>query len=70
MGGAAGGAEASRTALRALGTTLLDTASELDADQRMQSGFRLANTRVSESAAAVPALRDMGWICLGRLSMG
>ena len=60
MGGAAGGAEASRTALRALGTTLLDTASELDADQRMQRGFRLANTRVSESAAAVPALRDMG----------
>lgn len=60
MGGAAGGAEASRTALRALGAALLDVGTEPRADERMRLGFRLANTRVFESAAAVPALRDMG----------
>ena len=60
MGGAAGGAEASRTALRALGATLLETATSVVMGDRMRSGFHAANARVSESAAAVPALRDMG----------
>ncbi|MEC8653563.1 MAG: protein phosphatase 2C domain-containing protein [Planctomycetota bacterium] len=56
MGGAAGGAEASRTALRALGAALL----EGDGAQRMRDGFVSAGARVAESAAAIPALRDMG----------
>ena len=60
MGGAVGGAEASRTALRALGATLLDEAVEPSATARMQLGFQVANARVHESAIAVPALRDMG----------
>jgi PPM family protein phosphatase len=60
MGGVAGGAEASRTALRALGATLLDSSASPSAAERMQLGFRVANERVFEAAAAVPALRDMG----------
>jgi len=56
MGGAAGGAEASRTALRALGAALL----ERDGEVGMREGFEQASARVLESAAAVPALRDMG----------
>lgn len=56
MGGAAGGAEASRTALRALGAALL----ERDGEVSMRDGFERASARVLESAAAVPALRDMG----------
>ncbi len=65
MGGAAGGAEASRTALRALGATMLDS-TKIPADgvdsvaTRMSSGFHSANDRVRESAQAVPVLRDMG----------
>ncbi|MCB9876027.1 MAG: serine/threonine-protein phosphatase [Planctomycetes bacterium] len=59
MGGVAGGAEASRTALRALGATVVDGA-VAGADERLRRGFRAASGRVFESAAAVPALRDMG----------
>ena len=60
MGGVAGGAEASRTALRALGTTLLDASAVAVVQERMRTGFHAANASVFESAAAVPALRDMG----------
>ena len=60
MGGAAGGAEASRTALRALGAVLLEGEVDGEADARMRDGFLQANARVFESATAVPALRDMG----------
>ncbi|MAD34739.1 MAG: hypothetical protein CMJ88_13425 [Planctomycetes bacterium] len=56
MGGAAGGAEASRTALRALGATLIDG----DPRAGMSAGFARASVNVLQSAAAVPALRDMG----------
>lgn len=56
MGGAAGGAEASRTALRALGSVLLDG----DPADAMRAGFERAAERVAEAADAVPALRDMG----------
>ena len=56
MGGAAGGAEASRTALRALGAALL----ERDGEVSMRGGFERASARLLEAAAAVPALRDMG----------
>lgn len=60
MGGAAGGAEASRTALRALGAVLLEDDADGDVGARMRNGFLQAHARVRESAAAVPALRDMG----------
>lgn len=60
MGGSAGGAEASRTALRALGASLVDANGSEQIDERMRTGFHAANARVFESAAAVPALRDMG----------
>jgi protein phosphatase len=63
MGGVAGGAEASRTALRALGASLLDGDGDgagAAADAGMRGGFHSAQQRVHESATAVPALRDMG----------
>lgn len=60
MGGTAGGAEASRAALRALGSTVLDGESSDSIGDRLEDGFRAAATRVAEQAAAVPALRDMG----------
>ncbi len=60
MGGAAGGAEASRTALRALGMAVLDGASKAPLEQRLRDGFAAASMRVFDAAAAVPALNDMG----------
>lgn len=76
MGGTAGGAEASRAALRALGSTVLDGASEVPLGERLEHGFRAAAERVFEQAGAVPALRDMGTtltaLCLspGRAAVG
>jgi PPM family protein phosphatase len=60
MGGAAGGAEASRSALRALARIVLDGASQEPLDLRLQAGFQEAARRIAEQATAVPALRDMG----------
>lgn len=60
MGGAAGGAEASRIALRALGTAVLDGASATPLPQRFVRGFEVASERVFAESASVPALRDMG----------
>ena len=60
MGGVAGGAEASRTALWALGTAVLDGASLVPYEQRVREGFAAASVRLFDAAAAVPALRDMG----------
>lgn len=60
MGGVAGGAEASRMALRALGSAVLDAASGLAIEARLQAGFQAAATRLHEHATAVPALREMG----------
>jgi len=60
MGGVAGGAEASRTALRALGAALLDSRGEGDSEQRMLDSFRAAHERVIESAQTVHALHGMG----------
>lgn len=60
MGGAAGGAEASRAALRALGAAVLDGASVQSADERLQAGFSAAAARVFEHTVLVPSLRDMG----------
>lgn len=60
MGGAAGGAEASRIALRALGTAVLDGESSAPLDLRLRRGFDSASERVFAEASSVPALRDMG----------
>lgn len=60
MGGLAGGAEASRTALRALATAVLDGGSVAPVASRLRTGCEAAAARVRDAAAAVPALRDMG----------
>jgi serine/threonine protein phosphatase PrpC len=60
MGGAAGGAEASRLGLRALGVALFDAASAAPLERRIATGFAAAASRVFEEAANVPALRGMG----------
>jgi protein phosphatase len=59
IGGAPGGAEASRAALRALGAAFV-AAPQVAADERMRAGFRAAAARVFELSREVPALRDMG----------
>jgi len=64
MGGAAGGAEASRLGLRALAAALLDgpggPLDERPVPQRIEAGFAAAAARVHEEAETVPALRGMG----------
>jgi PPM family protein phosphatase len=60
MGGLTGGAEASRTALRALGAAVLDGGNQAGLADRLRAGFAAASARVHEAASAVPALRDMG----------
>lgn len=60
MGGLAGGAEASRIALRSLGSVVLDGPLPGPAADRLRQGCRAARDRVLDAAAAVPALRDMG----------
>jgi protein phosphatase len=60
MGGAAGGAEASRIAVRALGTAVLDGESSAPLANRFQRGFDTASQRVFAESENVPALRDMG----------
>jgi protein phosphatase len=76
MGGAAGGAEASRIAVRALGTSVLDGESSAPLDQRFRLGFDAASERVFAEAHSVPALRDMGTtmtaLCFqgGRVQLG
>ena len=59
-GGAAGGAEGSRIALRALSPEVLDPAGSATVEQRLARGFALAGERVYAESTAVPALRDMG----------
>ncbi len=60
MGGLAGGAEASRTALRAAAAVVLDGGSQAPIGQRVGAGFAAAAQRVFDASRAVPALRDMG----------
>lgn len=60
MGGVAGGAEASRIALRGLGSTVLDGTAGASIAQRFERGFAAASERVFAESSAVPALRDMG----------
>lgn len=61
MGGLAGGAEASRTAVRAAAACVLDgEGADLPLSQRVRDGFAAAGRRVFEASVAVPALRDMG----------
>jgi serine/threonine protein phosphatase PrpC len=60
MGGLAGGAEASRTALRAAAAAVLDPGSKDAVADRVRAGFTAAAARVHDASVAVPALRDMG----------
>jgi protein phosphatase len=61
MGGVAGGAQASRAALRALGVALAAGSTEVgDAGERLRAGFDAASARVHEVAAATSGLSDMG----------
>jgi serine/threonine protein phosphatase PrpC len=60
MGGLAGGAEASRTALRAIAAVALEAAGGGDVAAAVRDGFDAAARRVAETSATVPALRDMG----------
>ncbi|MCB9887512.1 MAG: serine/threonine-protein phosphatase [Planctomycetes bacterium] len=60
IGGAAGGAEASRTALHGLGAAVLDASLTTDAEARLRAGFDAAAERLAEQATAVPFLREMG----------
>lgn len=61
MGGVTGGAEASRTAIRALSQSFLGVEDELDSPKaRMLEGFRRASHRVCEISRESPALRGMG----------
>jgi len=69
MGGVVGGAEASRTALRALGAGLLAADAVAPAD-RMQAAFAVAAAAVHQLAREVPALRDMGTTLTAALVVG
>lgn len=60
MGGLAGGAEASRTALRAIAAEALEAAGGGEVAAAVRAGFAAAARRVAETSATVPALRDMG----------
>lgn len=60
IGGAAGGAEASRTAVHGLAATVLDASSDAPAEQRLRSGFAAASARLREQAGLMPSLREMG----------
>jgi serine/threonine protein phosphatase PrpC len=60
MGGMAGGAEASRTALRAMGACVLDGGSKTPVAQLLREGFAAAGVRVHDASREVPALKDMG----------
>lgn len=61
MGGVTGGAEASRSATRAVSQSFLQTSPDAaDAKQRMRLGFELACSRVYELSHQSPSLRGMG----------
>lgn len=60
MGGLAGGAEASRTVLRAIASEALDASAGDASVARLQRGFAVASRKVADAGAAVPALADMG----------
>jgi len=58
LGGAAGGAEASRTGLRAFAVAALDVA-DAEPMAAMRSGFEAASRSVQQQSTLVPALRGM-----------
>lgn len=60
MGGAAGGAEASRSALRAFSVAVLEPDAVASPESRIATGFAAACRRVHVQASSVPALADMG----------
>ncbi|GAB4148427.1 MAG: hypothetical protein Fur0037_16750 [Planctomycetota bacterium] len=60
LGSIAGGAEASRTALRAAAIELLGRGAESADEQAMAMAFARAGDRVAELARETPQLREMG----------
>lgn len=71
MGGVAGGGQASRAALRALGATLAVAAGEgEDAGERLTVGFAAASERVHTLAAESAVLADMGTTMTALLLVG
>ncbi len=58
LGGAAGGAEASRSGLRGLASAAL-SASDLALEEIVRRGFTAASERVAEQALLVPSLAEM-----------
>jgi serine/threonine protein phosphatase PrpC len=60
MGGVAGGAEASRIALRSFAACVLDEQTSQPVAERLVRGIASACAQVAEQADAVPALRGMG----------
>jgi len=60
MGGVAGGAEASRIALRSFAACVLDEQAAEPVAERLVRGIARACAQVAEQAEAVPALRGMG----------
>lgn len=60
MGGVAGGAQASRAAIRALGATLADAGPESDPGDRLRAAFDAASERVHALESESPHLAGMG----------
>jgi protein phosphatase len=60
MGGVAGGAEASRAAVRCLATAFLSAPRDASPGERLRQGFSAASSGVLEMSREVPALREMG----------
>lgn len=60
MGGVAGGAEASRTAVRSLATAFLSAPAESPPADRLRQCFAAASRGVHALSQEVPALREMG----------
>lgn len=70
MGGAAGGAEASRSALRAFGVAVIEPPAGAAPATRIAAGYAAACRRVREQALDVPALADMGTTLTAVLLLG
>lgn len=70
MGGVAGGAEASRLALQAFGSAVLDGGSAAPIELRCRAGCEAAARRIAEQAEVTPALRGMGTTLLACVLQG
>ncbi|MBL8725905.1 MAG: serine/threonine-protein phosphatase [Planctomycetes bacterium] len=70
MGGVAGGADASRLALRALASAVLDGEATAVPAERCRSGCAAAAQRIAEQAELAPILRGMGTTLTGVVVQG